>query len=71
MNAVYRDVSNRTRLPVGNFRVTEATQQTWSDSCLGLGGPNESCLFAQVPGWRVVVSEGRNNWVYRTDNTGT
>lgn len=70
LNAVYRDVSNRTRLPVGNFRVTEATQQTWSDSCLGLGGPNESCLFAQVPGWRVVVSEGRNNWVYRTDNTG-
>jgi len=70
LSQVYRDLSNRTRIPVSNFRVTEATQQTWSDGCFGLGGPAESCLFAQVPGWRVVVTDGRSSWAYRTDLEG-
>ena len=28
----------------------------WSDSCLGLGGPAESCLAAIHPGWQVMLS---------------
>ncbi len=50
--------------------VTNATQETWSDSCLGLGQPYESCLQALVPGWRVEVTDGQRTWVYRTDETG-
>jgi len=43
----------------------------WSDGCLGLGGPAESCLMAIVPGFRVELQAKGQMYVYRTDNTGT
>lgn len=50
--------------------ISEITQAEWSDSCLGLGGPAESCLQALVPGWRVVLIAGGESYVARTDETG-
>lgn len=45
-------------------------EKEWSDGCLGLGGPAESCLAAITPGFRVeLVSKGQT-YVYRTDKTG-
>ncbi|MFZ6030113.1 MAG: META domain-containing protein [Chloroflexota bacterium] len=43
----------------------------WTDSCLGLGGPAESCLQLLVPGWRVVLSANGEEYVLRTDESGT
>ncbi|MBW4441099.1 MAG: hypothetical protein KME10_07675 [Plectolyngbya sp. WJT66-NPBG17] len=43
-------------------------QQTWMDSCLGLGGAAEICAQALIEGWRVEVSDGQNNLTYRTDS---
>uniref|UniRef100_A0ACD5H0D3 Uncharacterized protein n=1 Tax=Desertifilum tharense IPPAS B-1220 TaxID=1781255 RepID=A0ACD5H0D3_9CYAN len=37
---------------------------------MGLAEPREACTLAQVQGWRLVVSDGRTNWVYRTDLEG-
>ncbi|MGP1384555.1 MAG: hypothetical protein ACTS2F_13410 [Thainema sp.] len=51
-------------------QVFDASQETWSDSCLGLGQPYEGCLQALVPGWRVEVTDGQRTWIYRTDETG-
>ena len=42
----------------------------WSDGCLGLGGPAESCLMALVPGFRVEMQAKGQTYVYRTDKTG-
>ena len=43
----------------------------WSDSCLGLGGPAESCLAAFHPGWRVTLSvDGGDVFEVRTDELG-
>jgi hypothetical protein len=42
----------------------------WSDSCLGLGGPAESCLLIQVNGWRVELSAEDKTYTARTDELG-
>ena len=52
------------------MRILEVQQQQWSDGCLGLGATDEICTQAITPGYRVVVTDGTNNWTYRTDNLG-
>lgn len=68
---VRQDLAQRLNVPLRDLRVANFTPQTWSDGCLGLGGPAESCLQAQVEGWRVEVTNGQQTWVYRTDKTAT
>ncbi|MBD2256695.1 S-layer homology domain-containing protein [Pseudanabaena sp. FACHB-2040] len=53
-----------------SLEVVSATAMEWSDGCLGLGGPAESCLMAITPGWRVTITDGSASWVYRTDASG-
>ncbi len=57
-----------------NLTIREATRVTWTDSCLGLGGPAELCAQMQVPGWAIEVSErqswGPPSWFYRADQAG-
>ncbi|KJH70732.1 hypothetical protein [Aliterella atlantica] len=69
-NAVILDLSKRTGIAPGRLQVTQSSRQTWSDGCLGLARPDEICTQALVDGWRVVVSNNRRTWVYRTDSTG-
>lgn len=69
-NAVIQDLSRREGIPASKLKITEYSRQTWTDGCLGLGKLNQLCLQALVEGWRVVVSDGRGVWVYRTDSTG-
>ncbi|MBM0744030.1 hypothetical protein JOY44_20805 [Phormidium sp. CLA17] len=52
-----------------DVKIVGFTRQTWSDSCLGLGGAAEGCLQALVEGWRVEVTNGQQNLFYRTDRT--
>lgn len=53
-----------------DIKIVEARQQTWPDTCLGLAKTDEICGQMLVQGWRVVVSDGSQTWVYRTDNQG-
>lgn len=66
-----QDLSQQIQIPISQLQVVEARQQTWSDGCLGLGKLDESCLQALVEGWRVVLSDGQQRWVYHTDATGS
>ncbi|NLF66123.1 MAG: hypothetical protein GX579_16145 [Chloroflexi bacterium] len=52
--------------------VVRFTQEEWTDSCLGLGGPAEACLQVITPGWLVVlhVAGEEANYAARTDETG-
>lgn len=50
-------------------QIVEAEQAQWSDSCLGLGRPDESCLQAVTPGWRVVLEVNGQRYEVRTDET--
>jgi hypothetical protein len=69
-NSLRQDLSKRVGIPVGKLHVTEATRKTWSNGCLGLPKPGEFCTEALVEGWRVVLSDGNQKWVYRTDLRG-
>jgi hypothetical protein len=68
--AVLRTHARDLQMPINTLRVVSFSQETWSDSCLGLGSPEASCGMALVNGWRVEVSNGFNRWFYRTDLTG-
>jgi hypothetical protein len=63
-------VAEEQGVPLSALRVVNLTAETWSDGCLGLGGPAELCLAALTPGWRVVITDGDSVWTYRTDATG-
>jgi len=45
-------------------------QREWSDSCLGLGGPAESCAAVVTPGWEVTLSVDGQQYEVRTDFDG-
>lgn len=54
-----------------DIQIIEAEQAEWTDSCLGLGRPNESCLQAITPGWRVVLEVNGQRYEVRTDRSGS
>lgn len=68
--AVFQDLSQRTRQPTHTFEMIRMEPQTWPDGCLGLPEPDVLCTMVLVPGWRVVVSDGSQEWTYRTDDLG-
>lgn len=53
------------------IEIVSATPREWSDSCLGLGGPAESCAMMITEGFEVTLRYGGATAVYRTDATGT
>jgi hypothetical protein len=55
---------------VDQVRIVDLEQAEWTDSCLGLGRLNESCLQAITPGWRVVFEVNDVTYEVRTDETG-
>lgn len=50
---------------------TNVERRTWSDGCLGLGGPSESCAAVLVEGYRVVFSAGFGRYTYRMNIDGS
>jgi heat shock protein HslJ len=57
--------------PVENIRIDGAKATDWPDSCLGLGGPAESCLAEIVPGWQVALTVDGQAFEVRADEAGT
>lgn len=69
--AVLQDIQARAHVPISSLRIVKAEPQTWPDACLGLQDPGKLCTRAQVPGWQVVVANGKQLWVYRTNASGS
>ena len=68
--AARKDLAAKLHVSEGSIVIMLVEEKTWSDGCLGLGGPAESCIAALTDGFRVeLVSEGKT-YVYRTDKTG-
>lgn len=68
--AVFQAIAQRSQVQTSQLRVVEARQVTWADGCLGIPNGN-SCTQAQVPGWVVVVTDGEQSWVCRTNQSGS
>jgi len=62
------DLSERFNVPQQSLKLVNFNRETWSNGCLGLA-PNERCTSALVEGWRIEMTDGQQNWVYRTDLT--
>jgi hypothetical protein len=52
------------------IEVASAEMAEFTDSCLGLGQPNESCLQAITPGWLIMLSTAGQEYEVHTDETG-
>jgi hypothetical protein len=66
-----KDLATKLGVDEKSIVILEIKEETWSDGCLGLGGPAESCLQALTPGFRVEMIAKGETYVYRTDKSGT
>ncbi|MBF2016638.1 MAG: hypothetical protein IGS23_15845 [Rivularia sp. T60_A2020_040] len=69
-SAVLSDATKRVSKPVAALRITQVEKQSWGDSCLGLAESDTVCAQVIVPGWKVVVTDGERELIYRTDEKG-
>lgn len=58
-------------LSVEAIAVVNVAAVDWTDSCLGLGGPAESCLAAITPGYQVQLEADGVEYEVRTDADGS
>ena len=69
-SAVLSDAKKRISKPAGTLQITQTQKENWPNSCLGLEEAGTVCAQVIVPGWKVVVSDGERELVYRTDEKG-
>lgn len=69
---VRTDLANHLGVSTDQITIQGYSRQTWSDGCLGLGGPTELCLAALTEGWQVeaIDTETNETYVYRTNLNG-
>jgi hypothetical protein len=63
-------LSNELGIGIEEIAFVSHDQTTWFDSCLGLGGPAESCLQSEIDGWLVELSTGERTYKAHTDWLG-
>jgi len=66
-----KDLATKLGVDEKSIVIMQIDETTWSDGCLGLGGPAESCLQTLVPGFKVEMLAKGKTYMYRTDKTGT
>lgn len=64
-------LATKLNIQARSILILEAHETEWSDSCLGLGGPAESCLAAMTPGYDVLMTHEGIEYHYRTNADGT
>ena len=64
-------VSEILGVPVESIQLKTIEPMEWPDSCLGLGGADESCAQAVTPGWLLVFTADGQEYRFRADQTGT
>ena len=68
---IRNQVSEILGVPVESIQLESIEQMEWPDGCLGLGGPDESCIQAVTPGWLLVFTADGQEYRFRADQTGT
>ena len=68
---IRNQVSEILGVPVESIQLQSIEPMEWPDSCLGLGGPDESCAQAVTPGWLLVFTADGQEYRFRADQTGT
>jgi hypothetical protein len=63
-------LANQLGVALGDVQVISTQHTEFSDGCLGLGRPDESCLQAITPGWLVMLDVAGQSYEAHTDETG-
>lgn len=69
--AIQNQISESLGASVDQIQIETVERREWSDSCLGLGGAEESCAQVVTPGWLVVFSIDGQEYRFRADEAGT
>lgn len=68
--AARESLAKQLGISAANIEIRSIESVDWPDGCLGLGGPDEMCTQAIVPGYRITLAVGAAQYVYRTDGRG-
>jgi hypothetical protein len=68
--AVRADVARQLALEDASTLSVTLEAVTWSDGSLGCPRPDRVYTQAVVPGWRIVVGDGRRAWTYHAARGG-
>ena len=71
MVEIQNQISEVLGISLDQIQIETVEQRDWSDSCLGLGEPNESCAQVVTPGWFVAISIDGQEYRFRADEAGT
>jgi heat shock protein HslJ len=64
-------LASQLNVALEQVKIINIEQAQWSDSCLGLGKPNESCAQVITPGWKAVFEVNGTTYEVRTDESGS
>ncbi|MCF7843533.1 hypothetical protein K9M47_01400 [Candidatus Gracilibacteria bacterium] len=65
-----KDLAAKLSIGEKSIVIMNIIENTWNDGCLGLGGSDEMCSQALVPGFKVELTANGKTFFYRTDKTG-
>lgn len=64
-------LASQLNMATDQILIIDVEQAEWTDSCLGLGRLNESCLQVITPGWRGTFQVNGVTYEIRTDETAS
>lgn len=70
LKAVQADAAQRARLPVEAVETLQFESVTWRDGSLGCPQPGASHTQALIPGYRVILRAGTQNFRYHASRSG-
>lgn len=70
VGAAVEALAQQLGITTDTIEVLSFSEMEWSDSCLGLGGPAESCAAVVTPGWEVLLGVDDQTYEVRTDADG-
>lgn len=69
--AILERVAAQSNVSVSQLQIVAARRETWTDGCLGLGTAEQLCTQVITPGYLIVLLNGDQPLVYRTNQAGT
>jgi hypothetical protein len=70
-NAVLSDASRRSRIPIADLKITQATTKTFGNPCEFNFGEICTREYNPVEGWEVIVEVKEQSWTYHVNKSGS
>ncbi len=67
-DAVLRDASEWSGLPIEALRIVKGEKRDWDNDCLFAFSSYCTLILNPISGWEVTVDSGKQQWVYHVDN---